>query len=79
LTLNYDYNTNRVTGGYPHKNGQVAGVLGHNQVSGGWRQSDGSGAFIFYLNDGGFTGYWNYSGQSGWEGEWNGRLLGCYQ
>lgn len=80
LTIHYNYDNNSVTGDYPHKSGSISGTLSENGViKGQWRQSDGRGKFVFYLNNNGFSGKWNYEGESLWRGEWNGKLKGCWK
>lgn len=68
----------QVTGHYPHRNGTISGHMNYPHVNGTWRQSDGSGNFQYKFYDGGFTGNWNYSGDSGWRGQWNGQLIRCF-
>ena len=80
LTIKYNYDNNSVTGNYPHKSGRISGALSENgTIKGQWYQSDGQGNFVFYLNNNGFSGKWNYGGDSQWRGEWNGRLKGCWK
>lgn len=79
LTLTYDWDTNTVSGWYEYKNGEVYGTYYEdNTIRGTWHQPDGSGEFIFYMSQTGFSGYWKYTGDYDWQGEWNGNLRGCY-
>lgn len=79
VTLNWNQRTGAVHGSYTHKNGTLSGTrYNDGTVRGTWQQYDGSGQFYFHMNNTGFTGSWNYAGDSGWRGSWNGRLRGCY-
>ena len=68
----------QVTGSYPHNNGHITGYMQNGVIQGTWHQHDGSGNFYFSLYQGGFNGSWNYMGDSGWRGGWNGRVIRCY-
>jgi hypothetical protein len=79
LTIDYNYDNNTVSGHYPHHNGAIRGRLTDDGViRGTWTQNNGNGGFYFRLNDSGFSGNWNYSGDSNWRGTWNGSLIQCY-
>jgi len=67
-----------VTGSYPHNNGKITGSMQYPDIQGNWYQSDGTGNFHFVLYNGGFSGNWNYTGESQWRGAWNGKLIRCY-
>ncbi len=67
-----------VTGSYPYRNGRITGTMNYPDIQGNWYQSDGTGNFHFTLYNGGFTGNWNYTGESRWRGDWNGKLIRCY-
>ena len=80
LTLYFNYNNNTFSGDYPHKGGQVAGVLfGDSSGKGQWAQHDGSGSFLFNFHKSGFQGKWNHASDRTWRGDWNGKLIRCWQ
>jgi hypothetical protein len=78
LTITYNADET-VVGSYPYHNGTITGVVANGVVQGQWRQDDSRGAYVFRLNNRGFTGKWNYAGDSRWQGNWNGDLLKCFE
>ncbi len=80
LVMHFNYTTNIVRGSYEHKGGQLSGILKPNDViTGTWSQPNGSGNFSFSHGTYGFTGKWNNSGESYWQGDWNGKVIQCVQ
>lgn len=78
MTLQFDYETGGVIGSYAYRGGRIHGSIQDNTLTGTWTQNDGtSGGFSFDTNKWGFQGVWNYSGDQGWRGDWNGQLLRC--
>lgn len=77
--MTIDFRAQSVQGTYPHKKGWIRGSYAAGDVvQGTWGQSDGGGQFYFKFTRGGFTGYWKYSSDPKWRGNWNGSLLNCY-
>ncbi|AGW13632.1 hypothetical protein DGI_1838 [Megalodesulfovibrio gigas DSM 1382 = ATCC 19364] len=79
LTLHFNYNNNTFSGDYPHHSGQVMGVLTGSSAKGQWAQSDGSGSLLFNFHKAGFQGKWNNASDKNWRGDWNGKLIRCWQ
>lgn len=77
MTLRFDDSVNTVTGTYDYKEGRVSGILQEGDINGVWQQNDGQGSFFFRMTLDGFQGSWNYKGDTGWQGAWNGRLVRC--
>jgi hypothetical protein len=77
MTLRFDESVNAVTGTYAYKDGRISGFLQEGDINGVWQQNDGQGSFFFRLTPDGFQGSWNYRGDAGWQGAWNGRLVQC--
>lgn len=78
-TMEISISGTRVTGRYDYQNGRIEGVVRGNVIEGRWYQDNRpqGGSFRFELSADGksFSGNWNYAGDSGWKGAWNGTRI----
>lgn len=72
MTISFD--GTYVSGSYTHQNGSLEGVLDGNVMTGTWHQNNGKGTCIFTFSQdfSRFDARWNYAGETGWRGNWNG-------
>lgn len=74
MTLTFDGPD--VSGSYTHQGGRISGDLKGRAMSCKWSQNNASGSCMASFSDN-FERIdlkWNYSGETGWKGDWYGTL-----